>query len=212
MHASCSADHESIVALRTKLTCTPRDRCTPEQLRQRKMPWLTDAQSGFVVEQSAHVRLVSSCDSAWRIFRASGFVISNTRAFRSGPSASDASFAFDAVGSTSKFRSPVDDFLIAFTVRYSSMQVGLDQSREVLHSTHFVDTRFHARARERGRVDTGKRKSARPVGTFVCFLDVVGLGTTRAWVINQSINQSFGLELAVVNRRIETPSVNRRRR
>ena len=110
------------------------------------------------------------------------------------------------------FRSPVDDFLIAFTVRYSSMQVGLDQSREVLHSTHFVDTRFHARARERGRVDTGKRKSARPVGTFVCFLDVVGLGTTRAWVINQSINQSFGLELAVVNRRIETPSVNRRRR
>lgn len=95
MHASCSADHESIVALRTKLTCTPRDRCTPEQLRQRKMPWLTDAQSGFVVEQSAHVRLVSSCDSAWRIFRASGFVISNTRAFRSGPSASSASFASD---------------------------------------------------------------------------------------------------------------------
>lgn len=50
------------------------------------MPWLTDAQSGFVVEQSAHVRLVSSCESAWRIFRASGFVIFTcTRASRSGP-------------------------------------------------------------------------------------------------------------------------------
>ena len=39
------------------------------------MPWLTDAQSGFVVEQSAHVRLLSNCDSAWSTFRASGFVI-----------------------------------------------------------------------------------------------------------------------------------------
>jgi|TARA_B100000683_G_scaffold275503_1_gene326524 hypothetical protein len=38
MHASCSALHESIVALRTKLTCTPRDRWTPEQLRHRNAP------------------------------------------------------------------------------------------------------------------------------------------------------------------------------
>ena len=29
---------------RTKLTCTPRERCCPEHLRQMRMPYDTDAQ------------------------------------------------------------------------------------------------------------------------------------------------------------------------
>ena len=45
------------VTHRTNDTCTPRLRWIPLQLRQRKMPWFTEAHCGFRVWQSAHVCL-----------------------------------------------------------------------------------------------------------------------------------------------------------
>ena len=40
---SCRLLHESIVKERTKLICTPRERCCPEHSRHTKVPWHSDA-------------------------------------------------------------------------------------------------------------------------------------------------------------------------
>jgi hypothetical protein len=42
---------------RTKDMCTPRDRWTPLQLKQIKMPWGMEAHVGLMVPQSTHVLL-----------------------------------------------------------------------------------------------------------------------------------------------------------
>lgn len=73
-----------------------------------------------------------------------------------------------AVGSTSKFRSRVDDFLIALTVRYSSIQVGLDQQRGVtLYSLcRHTFPRTHARTRKSGHREAEERATRRNVRLF----------------------------------------------
>jgi hypothetical protein len=51
---SWSSRQPSICTERTKLRCTPRPRCWPEQSRQKNVPYETDAHCGFGLPQSKH--------------------------------------------------------------------------------------------------------------------------------------------------------------